>query len=94
MTIPGFHAEASLHRYTGGYATGRHPAPTRARTAGDRIVPMLTEEELELIRTCDRRWTGCQEGCEPLRENYDAWQPCNAACNHDYNICMHPETSG
>ncbi|WP_369229300.1 hypothetical protein AB5J56_01765 [Streptomyces sp. R21] len=86
MTIPGFRAEAAVQPSSGAYRIHGRPRSALA----DRIAPMFTQEELDLINACERSYQICEEGCDQLKDNYDAWQPCNADCLQSWTICMNP----
>lgn len=86
MTIPGFRAEAAVQPSTGAYRIHGRPRPALA----DRIAPMFTQEQLELINECERSYQLCEEGCDQLKDDYYAWQPCNADCLQSWRICMYP----
>ncbi|MEV6956012.1 hypothetical protein [Streptomyces sp. NPDC051183] len=90
MAIPGFHAEASVRGHRGRYAPGRPPPDPRARTADERIVPMFTDEEREILIRCNDSLNRCFQECEPLIENYDVYLPCITICNDQYDVCVAP----
>ncbi|MFJ1791906.1 hypothetical protein [Kitasatospora griseola] len=87
MTIPGFRAEAAVRLRTGAYRSRGRP---RAAPA-DRIAPMFTQEQLDLINACEHSYQICEQGCDPLQDNFDAWQPCNTDCLQSWRICMNPD---
>ncbi|GAA1530952.1 hypothetical protein GCM10009730_45290 [Streptomyces albidochromogenes] len=90
MTIPGFHAEASARGRAGRYTTGR-PAPgPRTGAAGERIVPMFTDEERDVLIQCGGALDRCFQECEPLIDNYYVHLPCITACNEQYDRCVEP----
>ncbi|MFI6584348.1 hypothetical protein [Embleya sp. NPDC050493] len=84
MSIPGFRAEASVRRSAGCY-TSRAPRAA----ADDRIVPMWTEEERQLLIMCGQRYDSCESECAVFTE-YPQWQDCNIACNQQYDECAAP----
>ncbi|AUG75847.1 hypothetical protein CFP65_0926 [Kitasatospora sp. MMS16-BH015] len=86
MTIPGFHTEPAVHPTAVPY---RSPGPPRTAPA-DRIAPMFTQEQLDLINRCEHDYDLCEDSCAPLMDNYYAWQPCNADCLQSWVICMNP----
>ncbi|WP_344469661.1 hypothetical protein [Kitasatospora kazusensis] len=83
MTIPGFQAEASAYRSTGGYLTG----PPRGAT-GDRIVPALTDRQQQLA-DCYRQDDACYAECTDLE--YPLYEECAASCNAQFDQCVNPD---
>ncbi|WP_157815456.1 hypothetical protein [Kitasatospora sp. CB02891] len=52
---------------------------------------MFTQEQLDLINACEHSYEICEQGCDPLQDDFDAWQPCNTDCLQSWRICMNPD---
>ncbi|GGV08294.1 hypothetical protein GCM10010495_21050 [Kitasatospora herbaricolor] len=90
MTLPGFHAEASLPR-----SAFRYPTAPRPAVAGHPIRPMWTEEQRQLIIECDRRYTSCEQECDDQNfPTYEERQACNVTCNEADDVCLAPLYGG
>lgn len=84
MAIPGFHAEASLHRSTSPYPTG-----LRRVAAGRQILPMWTEEQRWLLLECNRYYDSCESECTNAGyQTYEEWQRCNESCSQSLDACL------
>ena len=84
MTLPGFHAEASLRHRARSYATG-----PRRDHGGDLIVPMWTEQQRQLLLECNRYYDSCESECTNAGyQTYEEWQRCNESCSQSLDACL------
>lgn len=82
MTLPGFHAGASLRHRARSYATG-----PRRDHGGDLIVPMWTSDEKWAHHFCDQRRDRCDESCVDSPDYY-TWLRCHDECVTQEAECL------